>query len=174
VLHGNVVPIGIVWFNFANLSIHTTISGRPQSMTSRHKGGCVCGAVRFEARGEPLRVTVCHCTWCQRRTGTAFSVEPVFDKDQVTISGPPLSRYRHTSDESGRWLELQFCPDCGTNIGFVTERRPGVRFIDAGTFDDPSWIDHHKQHFRHIYLRSARNWADVPAGVETHDTFPES
>jgi hypothetical protein len=42
-------------------------------------GGCVCGSIRFKATGEPLRVTICHCTWCQRRTGTAFGTEVVFE-----------------------------------------------------------------------------------------------
>jgi hypothetical protein len=141
------------------------------AMATRNAGGCVCGAIRYETLGEPLRVTICHCTWCQRRTGSAFSVEPVFQKDQVTISDGPLSRYRHTSDETGRWLELQFCPACGTNIGFVTERAPDLRFIDAGTFDNPSWINAESHQLRHIFLRSAQNWVELPDGVERHETF---
>ena len=110
-------------------------------MSTKHEGGCVCGAVRYETQGDPMRVSVCHCTWCQRRTGSAFAVEPVFQMEQVVVSGPPLSRYRHISDSSGRWLELAFCPTCVTNIGFVTERAPDLQFIDAGTFDDPTWIN---------------------------------
>ena len=140
-------------------------------MTIKHEGGCVCGAVRYETRGDPIRVSVCHCTWCQRRTGSAFAVEPVFQKEQVIISGGPLSRYRHLSDGSGRWLELEFCQTCGTNIGFVPERLPDHRFIDAGTFDDPSWINAETHHFRHIYLRSAQNWSRVPDGVEQDEAF---
>ena len=83
-------------------------------MSARHEGGCVCGSVRYVTHGDPLRVTVCHCTWCQRRTGSAFSVEPVFNADQVEIGGGPLTKYRHVSDRSGRWLDLEFCPKCGT------------------------------------------------------------
>lgn len=134
-------------------------------MTGRNEGGCVCGAVRYATTGEPLRVTVCHCTWCQRRTGTAFAVEPVFEEAQVTLEGE-LKRYRHVSDESGRWLDQHFCPACGTNIGLTLEWRPGVRIIDAGTFDDPSWIRADRHRFRHIFLRSAQAWSEVPDGVE--------
>ena len=47
---------------------------------SVHEGSCVCGAVRYVTRGELLCVTVCHCTWCQRRTGTVFAAEPVFNE----------------------------------------------------------------------------------------------
>jgi hypothetical protein len=138
-------------------------------MSDVHEGGCVCGAVRYSVHGDPLRVTVCHCTWCQRRTGTAFSVEPVFNKDQVRISGGPLSRYRHVSDESGRWLDLEFCPTCGTNIGFTLEWVPDVRIVDAGTFDEPAWIRSDKHLFRHIFLRSAQKWSEVPDGVDRYE-----
>ena len=64
-------------------------------------GGCVCRAIRYVTVGEPERVTLCHCTWCQRRTGTAFGAEVVFRKENVVLSGIEPSRYRHVSDESG-------------------------------------------------------------------------
>jgi len=93
----------------------------------------------------------------------------VFNEDQVEIKGGPLTRYRHISDESGRWLELAFCPRCGTNIGLTLEWRPGIRIIDAGTFDDPSWIRSEQHLFRHIFLRSAQTWSVVPEGVEKYE-----
>jgi len=138
-------------------------------MSALHEGGCVCGSVRYATEGDPMRVVVCHCTWCQRRTGSAFSVEPVFADLQLRMNGGPLTRYRHVSDESGRWLEMQFCPTCGTNIGLVLEWRPGITIIDAGTFDDPSWIRADKHRFRHIFLRSAQAWSRVPEGAETFE-----
>jgi hypothetical protein len=139
------------------------------NMASTHGGGCVCGAVRFVTNGEPLRVTVCHCTWCQRRTGSGFAVEPVFNADQVQVSGGPISRYRHVSDESGRWLEQEFCTKCGTTVGLTLEWRPGVRLIDAGTFDDPSWISADRHQFRYIFLRSAQKWSNVPPGADQYE-----
>jgi hypothetical protein len=136
--------------------------------TNQHTGGCLCGAVRYTTRGDPLRVTVCHCTWCQKRTGTAFAVEPVFNEEQVEIKGA-LTKYRHISDESGRWLDLEFCPRCGTNIGFTLEWRPGMRLIDAGTFDDPSWIRADRYQFRYIFLRSAQQWSRVPENADCYE-----
>lgn len=138
-------------------------------MVTVHEGGCVCGAVRYETRGDPLRVTVCHCAWCQRRTGTAFSVEAIFEDEKVDIQGGPLTKYRHISDRSGRWLDVEFCPRCGTNIGLTLEWRPGVRIIDAGTFDVPGWIRADKHRFRHIFLRSSQDWSLVPQGVERYE-----
>lgn len=132
-------------------------------------GGCVCGSIRFTATGEPLRVTLCHCLWCQRRTGTAFGTEVVFNADQVALAGDTLSLYRHHSDESGRWLDVVFCGRCGTNLGFTLEAAPGLRTLPAGAFDDPSWIRAEDQTFRHVFLRSRRAWPDLSSLVEQHE-----
>jgi hypothetical protein len=129
----------------------------------------VCGSIRFTATGEPLRVTLCHCLWCQRRTGTAFGTEVVFNADQVEISGATLSRYRHRSDESGRWLDIAFCSTCGTNLGFTLEAAPGLRTLPAGAFDDPSWIRAEQMAFRHVFLRSRREWSDLTPTVEQYE-----
>lgn len=138
-------------------------------MAEQHEGGCVCGGVRYVVHGEPERVTVCHCTWCQRRTGTAFGVEVVFRSENVALEGETLRSYRHVSDESGRWLEQAFCSRCGSNLGFTLEAVPGIRTIAAGTFDDPSWISRDRYLFRYVFLRSARNWSSVPDGVEQYE-----
>jgi hypothetical protein len=134
----------------------------------QHTGGCVCGAVRFKTTGEPSRVTICHCTWCQRRTGTAFGTEVVFSSDQVEMTGAEIARYRHVSDESGRWLEVEFCRRCGTNLGFTLEAVPGVRTLPAGAFDDPTWIKVERYKFRHVFLRSRREWSDLSPHVEQY------
>ena len=135
-----------------------------------HQGGCLCGNIRYQTTGDPMRVKVCHCTWCQRRTGTAFAVEALFCRDQIEITGK-TTRYRSLSDESGRWLDLEFCPACGVSIGFTFERLPGHRMIDSGTFDDPGWISPERHEFRYIYLRSAQCWSRIPEGVQAFDTF---
>jgi hypothetical protein len=135
----------------------------------QHTGGCVCGAVRFKATGEPSRVTICHCTWCQRRTGTAFGTEVVFSSDQVEMTGAEIARYRHVSDESGRWLEVEFCRRCGTNLGFTLEAVPGVRTLPAGAFDDATWITADRYKFRHVFLRSRREWSDLSPHVEQYE-----
>jgi hypothetical protein len=135
----------------------------------QHAGGCVCGAVRYVAQGDPARITVCHCTWCQRRTGSAFGVETVFKAEDVTPVGDTLRTYRHVSDESGRWVDQYFCGTCGTNIGIALEAVPGLRTIAAGTFDDPSWLDRKRHSFRYVYLRSAQDWAEIPDGVEKYE-----
>lgn len=133
------------------------------------EGGCVCSGLRFKAWGEPLRVTICHCLWCQRRTGTAFGTEVVYPEERVELLGETLVRYRHMSDESGRWLDVEFCGRCGGNLGFRLEAAPGIRTLPAGTFDDTTWLSPAGQTFRQVFVRSRRDWADASPLVEMHE-----
>ena len=133
------------------------------------EGGGVCGAVRFGATGDPLRVTICHCSWCQRRTGSAFGIEVVYREDQVAMTGDTVATYRHVSDESGRWLGDAFCSRCGSNLGFTLEAAPGIRTLPAGAFDDPSQFGPERQDFRHVYARSRRDWSDLSDKVEIYE-----
>jgi hypothetical protein len=111
--------------------------------TSKENGGfpmtriarCCCGALRAEATGEPSRLTVCHCIECQRRTGSAFGVGAYFPKDQVRTEGP--SKIYVRGSDSGRKVELHFCPDCGTSVFWYTEFLPDYVGIGFGTFADP-------------------------------------
>ncbi|NKB59654.1 MAG: hypothetical protein GKS00_25325 [Alphaproteobacteria bacterium] len=138
-------------------------------MSVEHSGGCVCGAIRFLANDEPLRVTICHCKWCQRRTGTAFGTEVVYKSEQVAFFGETTSQYRHVSDESGRWLDIEFCGRCGSNLGFTLEAAPGIRTLPAGSFDDPDWIQAERYAFLHVYVRSRRDWSDLSSNVEIYE-----
>ena len=138
-------------------------------MLEPKSGQCVCGEVSFTVIGEPKRVTICHCKWCQRRTGSAFGVEVVFDDNQVLINEESVTRYRHVSDESGRWLDQHFCAKCGSNIGFTLEAVPGIRTIAAGTFNDASWLDDSKYPCRHVFTRSAQEWSNIPDDVEQYE-----
>lgn len=134
-------------------------------MGEMQEGGCVCGAVRYRVRAAPQAGLVCHCTWCQRRSGSAFSFVAYFNDADVEFLQGRLTRYEHRSDETGRWLRIEFCPTCGTPVTHTTELRPGIRGISAGTLDDPDCfrID------RHIWTRSARGWVAVPGDVDVYE-----
>src|SRR5712664_4654680 len=81
---------------------------------SWNQGGCLCGAVRYAASSAPVRVTYCHCKFCQRATGSAYLVEPIFQKTHFTIiSGKPAT-YTQASEGSGRRVTINFCSTCGT------------------------------------------------------------
>jgi hypothetical protein len=124
-----------------------------------HEGGCACGEIRYRARGDPVAALVCHCTYCQRRTGSAFAITIYFDEANVEVVSGSVAIHEHRSDESGRWLRTQFCSNCGTTIGHTAEMRPGQRAIAGGTFDDPTWFKIRQ----HIWVDSKVPWVSIPA-----------
>jgi hypothetical protein len=126
-------------------------------MQETHEGGCLCGAVRYRAMGQPVRATVCHCTFCQRVTGSAFGLWVTYRKENVAIAGE-YATYEHRSDESGRWIRMEFCPRCGTSFGATFERTSELRSQLGGTFDETGWIGV----TRHIWTRSALPWVPIP------------
>ncbi len=132
-------------------------------MSETHSGGCVCGAVRYRVHGNPAVGTVCHCTFCQRRLASAFAVLASFRQDAVELLQGQLTEYEHRSDESGRWLRMNFCPKCGTTIFHTAEIRPGIRTVTGGTFDAPDWIAID----RHIWVQSKLPWVTIPSGAAT-------
>lgn len=130
-------------------------------MEEVHSGGCVCGAVRYRVTGKPAFVAVCHCTFCQKRSATAFTMVAAFPEPAVEITQGELTVYEHRSDESGRWLQMSFCPKCGSTVTHIAEARPGMRSIAGGTFDDPNWLEIN----RHIWVKSKLRWVPVPEGL---------
>jgi hypothetical protein len=106
-----------------------------------HEGGCSCGAVRYRAKAAPVRTSVCHCSFCQRRTGSAFGIGVFFRDEDVEFISGELKAYEHRSDETQRWLRMQFCSTCGNTLTWTVEALPGMRAIAGGTFDDRiGWI----------------------------------
>ncbi len=109
-------------------------------MTTLHESGCVCGLVRYRVQEDPAIRQICHCTFCQRRSGSAFATVAYFDERNVTFVQGELKQYQHVSDESGRWLRTEFCPACATTVTHTVQVRPGLRAIAMGTLDDPEWL----------------------------------
>ena len=112
-----------------------------------------------------MRVTICHCTFCQRFTGSAFLVEPVFRKEDVIFSGSAPRTYDHRSDGSGKRVTLSFCGRCGTTLCLDFERFPDILGLCGGTFDNPNWFDRSPETCRHIFTRSAQTGVVLPAGM---------
>lgn len=130
-----------------------------------HPGGCLCGAVRFETLAEPLRVTFCHCRFCQRATGSAYMVEPIFRLQDLRITKGLPTTYRLPSAGSGKMVDVHFCATCGTKLYLTFERFDGACGVYAGTFDDPNWFATGPDNSKHIFLDVARHDSIVPAGV---------
>lgn len=95
-------------------------------------GGCMCGAVRYEAAGEPAYNALCHCESCRRASGAPMVGWALFEQDKVSITGTTVSY------NSSRDVQRQFCGTCGTGLFFLSASVfPGKIDIQTATFDDP-------------------------------------
>jgi len=101
-------------------------------MTMERQAECNCGQLRVVCTGEPDRVSVCHCTNCKRRTGSAFAWNASFPANAVRTAGEHRSFSRVT--DSGRTNVYHFCPICGSTVFYEVELRPGMISVPAGAF----------------------------------------
>jgi hypothetical protein len=115
---------------FSSLEKNMGKSIKPTSKPKSYKGGCLCGNIKFEARGMPSKPHTCSCKMCQRHTGALTASWVEFPREDVTWTGPggAPSTYR-SSDHSSR----AFCPQCGSSIGAI-DHAPVVALL-IGAFD---------------------------------------
>ncbi len=133
-----------------------------------HTGRCVCGAVRWETSADPIRVTTCHCRFCQRATGTAYFVEPIFKSGDFVVTAGMPKAYSHRSEGSGKHVTIHFCGTCGSKSHLSFERFPDVVGVYAGGFDDPNWFEISAGNSKHIFLEAARKDTIIPPGIPTY------
>ena len=106
-------------------------------MTTR-TASCRCGQLRATTTGEPVRVSVCHCLDCQKRTGSAFSAQARWPAKQVTIEGESKTWF-HSAD-SGNKIIHHFCPKCGSTVHYSIEGKfEELIAIPIGAFADPDF-----------------------------------
>jgi hypothetical protein len=135
---------------------------------SLNQGGCLCGAVRYATSSEPVRMTYCHCKFCQRATGSAYMVEPIFQKTSFEIIAGKGSTYSQASEGSGKRVTINFCATCGTKLFLAFERFPEIFGVYGGTFDDPNWFERTPEMSKHIFLATAQNGTVIPAGISSY------
>jgi hypothetical protein len=105
-------------------------------MTTR-RAACSCGQLHLTIEGEPLRISMCHCLECQRRTGAVISNQARFHREQVTFCGQATTWKRKA--ESGNALTFHFCPTCGSTVCWEGEGFPGYVAVAIGNFADPKF-----------------------------------
>jgi hypothetical protein len=105
-------------------------------MTARI-ASCSCGQLRAIATGEPVRVSVCHCLACQKRTGSVFGAQARFPREAVTIEGESTA-YVRVGDSGGR-ITFHFCPVCGATVHYSLDGSAGNIAIPVGAFADPGF-----------------------------------
>jgi hypothetical protein len=100
---------------------------------------CSCGELCITCTGEPIRVSICHCLACQKRTGSAFGVQARFASDQIATARGSRKTYTRIAD-SGNRIEFHFCADCGSTLWWEPSALPGFVVVAVGAFADPSFM----------------------------------
>ena len=128
-------------------------------MTSR-SAVCSCEQLRVIAEGDPIRVSICHCFACQRRTGSVFGVQARFDAQQIRIEGTHREYVRLSED--GEERHFYFCPDCGATMFYKIPTMPEMIAVPVGAFADPDF----PAPMRSVWESRRHRWVALPEDVE--------
>ena len=137
-------------------------------MAGAREGGCSCGAVRYRLTSEPMFVHCCHCLNCQRQTGSAFVINLLIEADRIELLGGEPEPVDVPRDD-GSTQRIYRCPSCQVAV-YSEYGRPEVRFVRAGTLDEPSSVAPDV----HIFTRSKVLWVTLPASTPAFDVYYDS
>lgn len=139
----------------------------PDAKPSDHEGRCTCGHVRYRMTGEPLFVHCCHCTWCQRETGTAFALNALIEADRVELLAGEVDVV-DTPSASGKGQRISRCPSCRvalwSSYGGLGD---AVRFVRVGTLLEPGRLPPNV----HIFTSTKLPWVVLPVGVPAFEGY---
>jgi hypothetical protein len=127
------------------------------SLSLERAGGCECGGIRYRVTGDPLAVTICHCTQCQRQSGSAFSMSLVVLREHFQLLRGEPRTFTTTSD-SGARKGCLFCATCGVRIYNALERMPATVNVKPGTLDDTAWLAPQLE----VWRASRQPWLELP------------
>ncbi|WP_426229683.1 GFA family protein [Pararhizobium sp. DWP3-4] len=106
-------------------------------MNTAFKGGCACGAIRYEITAEPIFMNECQCRDCQHRSGTGHGSYMTFaDRNEVKLEGE--AREWEVAGDSGGIKRHAFCPTCGSPVYLTFAAMPDLFTVHAASLDDPS------------------------------------
>ena len=128
-------------------------------MTAR-TASCSCGQLQARVTGEPVRISVCHCLACQRRTGSVFGAQARFPAEMVTVEGTSTAFTR--VGDSGGAARFHFCPRCGATVYYTLVGKEDVVAIPVGAFADPAFP---APSFS-VYEDRMHAWVRMPDGIE--------
>lgn len=131
-------------------------------MSSR-RAQCSCGQLKVTCEGDPIRVSICHCLACQRRTGSPFSQQARWSADKVTIEGNATTFER--IGDAGGTSTSRFCPSCGSTVCFENDKMPGTIAVPVGAFADPTF----PPPVFSFYEARKHGWIKVPKDIEHMD-----
>jgi hypothetical protein len=129
-------------------------------MTER-TAACSCGQLTVKCDGEPVRITICHCLACQRRTGSVFSEQARFKREDIKEISGMATTYVRVGDQ-GSEISFRFCPGCGATVYYTIYNDPDLIAIPVGAFADPKF----QMPTRSVYESRKHGWVKVPEGPD--------
>ena len=135
----------------------------PEQPTAIRHAECSCGQLRVTVSGDPVRISMCHCLACQRRTGSTFGVQARYPESHVTVQGHSQTYVR--VGDSGGQMVAHFCPRCGSTVHFRVSGLPGFVVVPVGAFADPTFPPPRIS----IYEARRHAWTGIPVEAEHID-----
>lgn len=132
-------------------------------MADDHEGGCACGAIRYVARGKPMAVAFCHCSFCRRAAGAPLVAWAMWPMDRFEIRSGKQSV--HTSSPG---VQRGFCGGCGTQLTFVADFLPGLVDVTVASMDAPDRLPPSM----HIWASKKLPWLELGDTLPRHSEFP--
>lgn len=131
------------------------------------QGHCTCKKIRYELKTKPMYVHCCHCTWCQRETGTAFALNAMIESDRfILLDGTP--EMINTPTLSGKGQKIFRCPHCKVAIwSHYSGAGDKINFVRVGTLDNPSQFPPDM----HIFTSTKQPWVVIPDGMNSSEEY---
>lgn len=133
-----------------------------------YSGGCRCGALRYEAKAEPMFMNHCQCLDCQHLSGTGHSSYLTFAREAAVQSGE--ATVRDVIGDSGSPKHHASCAACGSPVSLTFGSMPGLFTVHAASLDDPSRFRPHAI----TYAKRAQPWDKLDAGLQRFETTPSA
>lgn len=130
-------------------------------------GSCLCGAVHYESKADPMLAAHCHCIDCRKSSGTGHCTHVVIPEEGFSVTGE-LSFYGRPAD-SGNMVTRGFCPTCGSAVYSRNSGMPGMVFPRASSLDDLEVI----QPKMVVYASRAASWDHMDGTIPSFDKLPE-
>ncbi len=124
------------------------------------QASCSCGQLRVEVDGEPLRISVCHCLNCKRRSGSAFAAQARWPRSSARITGTS-TQWALTGDE-GTTATFHFCATCSATVYYTMSAVPDAIAVPIGAFADPAFPGPSVS----VYEERMHAWVAITGDVE--------
>jgi hypothetical protein len=142
--------------------------------TTIFTGGCTCGNIRYQLTNTPLFIHCCHCSWCQRETGSAFIINAMIERSCFSLIPSKLDAENireplrvKTPSASGKGQVVYRCPSCFVAVWSEYSSGPIVKFVRQGTLDEamrfPPDI--------HIFTSTKQPWVKLEGSVPVCEEY---